>query len=91
MSWDDARFRREQREEQAREADIRKQLPPDHIMREMAKLANEAAIDTVATQAEIMARDPLVAGLNGSDALLAFARAMRSTSKKVWPKKEARA
>lgn len=64
---------------------IRDKLPADEVMREMARIANQAAIETVARQAEEFANDPMVRGLNGQQAMLAFARAMRSTSNKVWP------
>ncbi|MCA3704279.1 MAG: hypothetical protein INF12_14750 [Methylobacterium sp.] len=60
-------------------------LPPDYVMREMARLANEAAVESMAAFAEQFARDPRMASVNGRDALMAFAAAARSTSKKVWP------
>jgi inorganic triphosphatase YgiF len=61
------------------------QLPPEEIMRQMAKLANEQAMEACAKFAEQFANSKIVQGLSGPDALLGFAAAIRSTNAKVWP------
>ena len=63
---------------------IQDKLPPDHVMREMARIANEAAFATCANFAEQFAKDPLLLKMTGTQALKAFAAAIRSNSAKVW-------
>jgi hypothetical protein len=60
-------------------------IPPHEIMEAMSKLALEAAMSQIARQAETFAASPTVTQMNGRDALLAFAAAMRDTNAKVWP------
>lgn len=60
-------------------------LPPEAIMREMAKLAMEQATESFAKFAEQFAANPQMAKVNGQQALTAFAVAIRSTNAKVWP------
>lgn len=61
-------------------------LPPEAVMREMAKLAMEQAMQTIAAQCDHFAADPRMLDLNGQQALKAFANSMRSTNGIVWPK-----
>jgi hypothetical protein len=63
-------------------------LPPEAVMRDMAKLAMEQAMQSVAGMADRFAADPRMLKLNGKEALTAFAAAMRSTNAKVWPTSE---
>lgn len=60
-------------------------LPPEEVMRQMAKIAMEQAYESVAVMAEQMAV-AVPSSLNGEQALLAFAAAIRSTNSKTWPK-----
>lgn len=61
-------------------------LHPEYILREMAKLANEQATEMCAKFAEEFAESKAVRGVNGRQALHAFAAAIRSTNAKVWSK-----
>ena len=56
-------------------------------MREMAKIALEQAMETIAGLAEKMAPESKI--LDGEQALIAFAAAMRSSNGKTWPIKGA--
>lgn len=60
-------------------------LPPDEVMKAMAKLAMEQAMQTIAEMADRFAASPAMLGINGREALTAFAAAIRSTNAKVWP------
>lgn len=62
------------------------QLPPDEVMREMSKVALEAATQSIATHARQFALQS--ADLNGQDALNAFADAILSTNAKVFKPSE---
>lgn len=62
-----------------------KTMLPAEAMKEMAKVAFEQATEMLARQAEQMASDPIMENVSGSDALLAFARAIRSTNGKMYP------
>ena len=64
-------------------------LPPDEIMRQMAKLAMEQATTYFAKQARDFATN-LPPRCSGKNALEAFARAIESTNAKVWPAGEER-
>jgi hypothetical protein len=61
-------------------------MPPDEVMRMMAKLANEQAMQSAADFADRFANDPRMALVNGQVALRTFASAIRETNAKVWPK-----
>ena len=62
------------------------QLPPDEIMRLMAKMAMEQAAEFFAKMAERFA-DEMKAEpqISSADALLAFAAAIRETNAKQYP------
>jgi hypothetical protein len=64
-------------------------LPPEHIMREMAKLAAEQSARMIENLANDMA-DRMERGLipmtDGPTALRACAAAARSSADKAWPK-----
>ena len=62
------------------------ELPPEEIMREMARLALEQATTYFAEMAETMAAASNE--LTGPQALLAFAAAIRNTNAKTWPVKD---
>lgn len=57
-------------------------LPTEEIMRGMAKMAMERATEFFADMADDFA--PHCSKLNGKDAILAFAEAIRSTNKKLY-------
>ena len=57
-------------------------LPSEEIMRGMAKMAMEQATTFFAKMADDFA--PHCSKLNGQDAILAFAEAIRSTNKKLY-------
>ncbi len=59
-------------------------LPPDEVMREMAKLAMQQAAHFFADYADRFA-STLGPEISGSDALTAFARAIRSTEGRINP------
>lgn len=63
-------------------------LPTDEVMRELAKLALEQAMQTISQQARDMAKKT-PPEISGREALNAFADAMLSTSKKTWPGRSA--
>lgn len=58
-------------------------IPNDEIMRQMSKLALEKAMLTISNLARQHAA--ISKGIDGEAALLAFADAMLSTNKKVFP------
>jgi hypothetical protein len=60
-------------------------LPSDEIMRQMSKLALETATEFFAKQAEEFASN-LPPRISASQALKAFAAAIRSTNAKQFPK-----
>ena len=57
------------------------QLPPDYIMKEMAKMANEKAMTLLAAKARVFAKG-LPDSVSGSDALNAFADAIEAVNRK---------
>lgn len=59
-------------------------LPPDEVMKAMAKLAFENAAEYFARMAVQFAAD-LPPAASGHDALTAFAAAIRSTNAKLYP------
>lgn len=60
-------------------------FPTDDVMREMAKLCVEIAVDRYAKMAEELAADPVVADLSGRQSLLRLAAAIRNTNSKMFP------
>jgi hypothetical protein len=60
-------------------------LPPDKIMRTMAKMAIEQATLMFARRAREFAQDPIVQGATAEQALNAFANAIESTNASVYP------
>lgn len=64
-----------------------KQLPSEEIMRQMSKIAMEQATLFFAKQARDFALS-LTPDITGPQALKAFANAIESTNKKVWPTSE---
>ena len=60
-------------------------LPPDFILRSMAKIASETFTESIALQAEEMA-DAISDEISGPAALRIFAAAIRSTNKKQFVK-----
>ncbi len=59
-------------------------LPTDEVMRQMSKMAMEKATTYFAEMAETFARG-INPNINGPDALLAFAKAIRATNVKLYP------
>lgn len=62
----------------------RDKLPADEVMRQMARLAMQQALQSVALQASVMAKT-LPPEITGRQALESFAAAMIETSRKTWP------
>lgn len=60
-------------------------LPPDAIMKEMAKLAMEQAAEFFARMADDFAANPITNMATGPEALRLFANAIRATSSKIYP------
>lgn len=60
-------------------------LPPEEIMRQMAKMAIEQATLMFAKRAREFAQDPLIQQGTAEQALTAFANAIESTNAAVYP------
>jgi|ETNvirnome_2_300_1030623.scaffolds.fasta_scaffold01405_7 hypothetical protein len=60
------------------------ELPPDEIMRHMAQMAMENAAIFFAKMADDFSKE-LDPNTSGPDALKAFARAIRSTNRELYP------
>jgi len=65
-----------------------KNLPSDEVMQMLSQEALRQAIETVRKQLLDFADDPVVEAMNGKEAMVAFAMAMKSTSDKTWGAKQ---
>lgn len=66
------------------------ELPPDEVLRQMAKMAMETATESLARMADQFAADPGTERLSGPQALKGFAQAIRNTNSKQFPRNETR-
>lgn len=64
------------------------ELPSDEIMQMLSQEALRQAMGTVRKQLMEFAESPMVEGLTGKEAMIAFANAMESTSNSTWGSKQ---
>lgn len=63
-------------------------LPTEEVMRMLSQEALRQAMLTVRRQLLEFAESPMVEGLTGKEAMIAFANAMQSTSNSTWGAKQ---